>query len=73
MRVFNRPLRSALALALACAAVPALAQSPFSKTVFFGDSLTDGGFFRPLLGPNGAVIGQFTTNPGYVWSRYMAD
>jgi len=72
--------RTLLCAALALAASPVFAQSqeptppsPFSQTVFFGDSLTDGGFYRPLLGPNGAVIGQFTTNPGYVWSQYMAD
>lgn len=76
--------RTLLCAALALAASPAFAQStestppsPFSQTVFFGDSLTDGGYFRPLLvgmlGPNGAVIGQFTNNPGYVWSQYLAD
>ena len=72
--------RTLLAAALTLAAVPAMAgtpDSPFSKTVFFGDSLTDAGYFRPLLiqtiGPNGAMIGQFTTNPGYVWSQYLAD
>ena len=71
---------SLLAAALALATLPAAVQasdSPFTKTVFFGDSLTDGGYFRPVLiqmiGPNGAVIGQFTTNPGYVWSQYLAD
>lgn len=74
-------IRSVLAAALAVAALPAAAQSssksPFSQTIFFGDSLTDGGYFRPLLiqqlGPNGALIGQFTTNPSYVWSQYLAD
>lgn len=69
--------RTALAVALALAALPAAAQStdsPFSKTIFFGDSLTDGGFFRPLLPPaSQSVTGQFTTNPGYVWSQYLAD
>src|SRR5690606_23046656 len=60
------------------AAAPAVAQdSPFSQTVFFGDSLTDSGHFRPaliqMLGPNGALIGKFTTNPGLVWSEYLAD
>src|SRR5690606_29050255 len=69
-----------LTAALALAAAPAFAgpsDSPFTQTVFFGDSLTDGGYFRPLLvqmlGPNGALVGQFTTNPGYVWSQYLAD
>lgn len=72
--------RSLLTAALALAALPAAVQasdSPFTQTIFFGDSLTDGGYFRPVLvqmiGPNGAVIGQFTNNPGYVWSQYLAD
>lgn len=76
-----RFLRTALAAALALAALPLAAQaadrSPFTKTIFFGDSLTDGGYFRPMLiqmlGPNGALVGQFTTNPGYVWAQYLAD
>ncbi|HET7656119.1 MAG TPA: autotransporter domain-containing protein, partial [Luteimonas sp.] len=74
----RKPLRTLLAAALALAAAPAMAQdSPFSQTVFFGDSLTDSGHFRPaliqLIGPNGALIGRFTTNPGLVWSEYLAD
>lgn len=73
--LFRRTLLSAT---LALMALPAFAQSspdsPFTKTVFFGDSLTDGGFFRPLLPASAqSVTGQFTTNPGYVWSQYMAD
>ena len=76
MSLVSRPLRSAMAVAIALAAVPALAQSPFSKTVFFGDSLTDTGYFRPLLvkqDPNAVIVGRFTTNPGWVWSDYLAD
>jgi outer membrane lipase/esterase len=75
-----RPLRSLLAAALAVAATPALAAESFthfSNTVVFGDSLSDSGHFRPaliqLLGPNGAVLGRFTTNPGLVWDEYLAD
>lgn len=76
--LFRRTLLSA---ALAVVAMPAMAQSappsPFTRTIFFGDSLTDGGYFRPLLtqmlGPNGAIVGQFTTNPGYVWSQHLAS
>ncbi|RZA15619.1 MAG: autotransporter domain-containing protein [Lysobacteraceae bacterium] len=71
---------SLLAAALALAVVPSAVQagdSPFTQTIFFGDSLTDGGYFRPVLvqmvGPNGAIIGQFTNNPGFVWSQYLAD
>ena len=67
------PARTLLAVALALAAAPALAE-PYSQTVFIGDSLTDAGYFRPLLPPSAQpVIGQFTTNPGFVWSQYLAD
>ncbi|CAN4280272.1 autotransporter domain-containing protein [Pseudoxanthomonas sp. LjRoot125] len=64
-----------MAVALAMAAVPALAENgPYTQTVFFGDSLTDAGYFRPLLPANvRAVTGQFTTNPGFVWSQYLAE
>ncbi|MDE2407807.1 MAG: autotransporter domain-containing protein [Xanthomonadaceae bacterium] len=70
--------RTLLCAALSLVTLPALAQSspesPFTRTIFFGDSLTDGGFFRPLLPASSqSVTGQFTTNPGYVWSQYMAD
>lgn len=68
--------RTVLAAALALAAMPVYAQSQptFSQTVFFGDSLTDGGFFRPLLPLSvQPVTGQFTTNPGQVWAQYVAD
>jgi outer membrane lipase/esterase len=70
----NRPTRSLLAAALVLAAAPAFAGGPYSQTVFFGDSLTDAGFFRPLLPASvRPVTGQFTTNPGFVWSQYLAD
>lgn len=66
-------LAAALALALLPAAAAANDQ-PFSRTVFFGDSLTDSGYFRPLLPANArAVTGQFTTNPGLVWSQWLAE
>ena len=49
-----KPVRTILAAALALAAAPAFAQAtaasndhPYSQTVFFGDSLTDSGHFRP--------------------------
>lgn len=71
----SRTVRTALAAALALAVLPAAAHDqPFSSTVFFGDSLTDAGYFRPLLPPNvQAVTGQFTTNPGLVWSQWLAE
>lgn len=59
--------RYLLAALLAVTATPALAQSPYSGTVFIGDSLTDAGYFRPLL-PEAVrpITGQFTTNPSWV-------
>ena len=81
----TRPIRNALAVALALAAAPAMAQfhgtsdndSPYSQTVFFGDSLTDSGHYRPALigavGPDAAILGKFTTNPWLVWSEYLAE
>lgn len=88
----SRMTVSALALALSTAvAAPAMAErvtatapiavspnstSPFSRTVFFGDSLTDSGHFRPVLmqvNPNANLVGRFTTNPGFVWAEYLAQ
>ena len=77
MKSSQSPVRSLLCVALALAASPALAQTGYSDTVFFGDSLTDSGHFRPALvgsaGPSAAVLGRFTTNPGLVWSEFLAD
>lgn len=72
----KKPVRRLLVAALALASAPAFAQT-YSQTVFFGDSLTDSGFYRPFLvevgGPTAALTGRFTTNPGLVWSEYLAD
>ncbi|MEO6104682.1 MAG: autotransporter domain-containing protein, partial [Pseudoxanthomonas sp.] len=71
--------RTVLAAALALAALPLYAQNKptFTQTVFFGDSLTDSGFYRPFLiqtqGPTAGLVGQFTTNPGLVWAQFLAD
>jgi outer membrane lipase/esterase len=78
IRGAKRPIRSLLSVAVLAAtaaiAAPASAAGPYSQTVFFGDSLTDSGFFRPLLPASvRPVTGQFTTNPGFVWSQYLAD
>jgi outer membrane lipase/esterase len=75
----STPIRAALAVALAAAAtLPAFAaDETFSRTVFFGDSLTDSGYFRPVIvrtvGPSGAILGRFTTNPGLTWAEHVAD
>ena len=75
MLLSKRPIRSLMAAAIALAAVPAMAgESPYTHAVFFGDSLTDAGYFRPLLPPGvQPVTGQFTTNPGWVWSQQLAN
>ena len=75
-RFARHPLCLTVAATLALAASPVFAQSAqtFDETVFFGDSLTDAGFFRPLLPASAQpVTGQFTTNPGFVWAQYLAD
>jgi len=70
--------RTILAAVLAVAALPALPadRAAFSRTVFIGDSLSDSGYFRPLLtaigGQRAAVLGRFTTNPALVWSEHLA-
>jgi outer membrane lipase/esterase len=69
--------RSILAAALAFAAAPAFAQDTFSQTIFFGDSLTDAGFYQPVLvaqfGAQAGTAARFTTNPGLVWAEFLAD
>ncbi|HRP95335.1 MAG TPA: autotransporter domain-containing protein [Rhodocyclaceae bacterium] len=60
---------------LAAASIGALIVMPTvagadSSPVFFGDSLTDSGFYAPLLPPG---TGRFTTNPGPVWSELFAE
>ena len=55
------------------AAEGAYAENGFSNTVFFGDSLTDSGYFRPLLQQVGVGGGAFTTNPDATWAQYVAE
>jgi outer membrane lipase/esterase len=66
--------RSTLFLALALAAAPAVAGDAYTQTWFFGDSLTDSGHFQNGLPADiRGVAGRFTTNPGQVWSQWLAD
>jgi len=81
MTLSHRLPRSILAVALAFAAAPVLAEDAsfthFDQTVFFGDSITDSGFYQPVLvataGPGAATVARFTTNPGLVWAEFLAD
>jgi outer membrane lipase/esterase len=79
MKMSKRILPSVLAsLFLGAAATGAQAQQ-FSSVVVFGDSLSDAGFFRPVLGAAGVpasllpTLGRFTTAPGPVWSELVTQ
>ena len=45
--------------------------SDYSSVTFFGDSLTDGGYFKPVLDKEES--GQYTTNPDNTWATPFAD
>ena len=47
----------------------------YSSVTFFGDSLTDGGYFSPITQGKLGIkeSGQFTTNPDNVWARSFAE
>lgn len=45
--------------------------SDYSSVTFFGDSLTDGGYFKPVLDKEES--GQFTTNPDDTWATPFAE
>ena len=77
-----RRVLSALALSVAAAfsAPHAAAQDAmFSDVYVFGDSLSDSGYYRPVLLASGLpasvvnVLGRFTTNPGPIWAEIIAD
>lgn len=74
MTMFFHPTRSLIAIAITAATTPAIAHPDFQQTLFFGDSLTDSGYYRPLLPSNvQAITGKFTTNPGWVWAEHVAS
>ena len=77
-----RRVLSALALSVAAAfaAPQAAAQAAsFSNVYVFGDSLSDAGYYRPVLlaaglpAPVVSVLGRFTTNPGPIWAEILAQ
>ena len=47
----------------------------YSSVTFFGDSLTDGGYFSPVTQkiPGKQESGQFTTNPDNTWATSFAE
>ena len=66
MKNFKRAL---IAGAVGCA-LSTSAAAQFTAVYFFGDSLTDSGFYKPVVPPG---TGLFTTNPGPVWSTVFAN
>ncbi len=65
--------KSMLAISLSVAAMAHA--NAYDSVTFFGDSLTDGGYFSPLTqGVFGvAESGQFTTNPDNTWATSFAE
>lgn len=45
----------------------------FNQSIFFGDSLTDSGYYAPYTKTAYPVSGKFTTNPDNVWSEVLAN
>jgi len=69
MRTSKKAFR-ACALAIGLLLANGLAAAQFSQFYFFGDSLTDAGWFKPALPPG---TGLFTTNPGPIWAQVLAQ
>ncbi|MEZ7503514.1 autotransporter domain-containing protein [Psychrobacter sp. Arc29] len=65
--------KSMLAISLSVAGISHA--NAYNSVTFFGDSLTDGGYFSPLT--QGAFgleeSGQFTTNPDNTWATSFAE
>jgi len=77
---FKKRILPAVLLSLfAGAGATSASAQQFSSVVFFGDSLTDDGYFRPVLSALGlpaplvSTLGRFTTSPGPVWSELVSQ
>src|SRR4051794_22526735 len=66
----HKSARTLLAAAAVLLSASQQASAQFSNFVFFGDSLTDAGSFKPVLPPG---TGEFTTNPGPIWAQVLAQ
>lgn len=58
-------------LAITLSGVGVAHADDYSSVTFFGDSLTDGGYFKPVLDKEES--GQFTTNPDNTWATPFAE
>jgi len=65
--------KSILAVSLSIAGIAHA--NAYDSVTFFGDSLTDGGYFSPLTQNNFGLpdSGQFTTNPDNTWATSFAE
>jgi outer membrane lipase/esterase len=79
MNIKKRVLPAVLFSLFAAGAASSAQAQTFSNTVVFGDSLSDAGYFRPVLLQLGippatvAQLGRFTTSPGPVWSELVTS
>ncbi|HTS84279.1 MAG TPA: hypothetical protein VMG61_04170, partial [Usitatibacter sp.] len=75
----KRVLPAVLLSLFAGAGATSVNAQQFSSVVVFGDSLSDDGYFRPVLSALGlppslvATLGRFTTSPGPVWSELVSN
>lgn len=65
-------------LASALVSLSATANSPYSDVVFFGDSLSDSGYFAPAIAKDPSAKGyaqeaRYTTNPDTVWTQNLGE
>ena len=60
---------------IGCAQAYAAQDTIYNSVTFFGDSLTDGGYFSPITQGNLGLSesGQFTTNPDNTWATSFAE
>lgn len=78
MKTQKRVLPALLLSLFAGTAATSAGAAQFSGVYVFGDSLSDAGYYRPVLAALGlpapvvAQLGRFTTNPGPVWAELVS-
>lgn len=79
MTTQKRLLPALLFSLFAATSAPDAGAAQFSGVYVFGDSLSDAGYYRPVLAALGlpapvvAQLGRFTTSPGPVWSELVSQ
>ena len=79
MKSTKRVLPALLLSLFAATAAPSASAAQFTGVYVFGDSLSDAGYYRPVLAGLGLpqpvvnTLGRFTTNPGPVWSELISS